>query len=69
MEKHIKELVDKLFESACGYGLAEENIQPRGYEILYNIIDSIDKDNIDDFMYTLYRIAEKTGSDGFDVDA
>lgn len=73
-----------LFDSACGYGMAERNgtqskfnkngnympnktggVAEGGMVALKKCIDAIPDEYFSDFMYTLYRVAEKTGKDGF----
>lgn len=79
-------LINHMFESACGYGMAEGNgIQSKfdsdgnyleskkcgnvegGKKAFAKCINAIPKEYLDDFIYTLYRIAEKSGEDGFAV--
>ena len=54
-----KEIAKHLFESAKGYGMTER-------EILH-VIANIDHEVLEDFIYTMYRIADKSGAEGFDV--
>jgi len=37
-----------------------------GKEAFKKCIDAIPKEYLDDFLYTLYRIADKSGCEGFD---
>jgi hypothetical protein len=54
-----KEIVKHLYESARGYGLSEEKLQV--------CVDVIPEELLEGFIYTLYRIAEKTGPSGFEI--
>lgn len=54
-----KEIAKHLFESAKGYGMSER-------EILH-VIANIDNKSLEDFVYTMARIAEKSGAEGFTV--
>lgn len=82
-----KKMIDHMFNSACGYGMAEGNgTQSKFYKdgnympnktggtieggkvAFAKCINSIPSKLLDDFLYTLYRIAEKTGEEGFDTD-
>jgi hypothetical protein len=84
MNTKRKEIIDHLFESACGYGMAEEistnckyatngKLMPgkidgtvAGGKIAFTkCIEAIPDEYLEDFIYTLYRIAEKSGSEGF----
>lgn len=58
-----EKLIKHMFKSACGYGMADKN--GGGYEIFKKCLESIPDEHFDDFIYTLYRIAEKSGEDGF----
>ena len=81
-----QQLIDHIFNSACGYGMAESNgIQSKfdengeyiplktggtvegGKVAFQKCMDSIPNHLFDDFIYTLYRVADKSGSDGFDL--
>jgi hypothetical protein len=85
--KDRKEIIDHLFQSACGYGMAEGNgIQSKfdvdgdympnksggtvegGKKAFAKCINAIPEKYFEDFLYTLYRIADKSGSDGFSID-
>lgn len=63
-----------MFKSACGYGMAEGNgIQSKfggtiegGKKAFERCMNSIPDELFGDFVYTLYRIADKSGADGFD---
>lgn len=84
-KKRKKEIIDHLFNSACGYGMAEGNgIQSKfdkngnympnkkggtvegGKKAFEKCMNSIPNELFGDFVYTLYRIADKSGADGFD---
>jgi len=54
-----KVIAKHLFKSAKGYGMSEA-------EILKSI-DSVPHELLDHFIYTLYRVADKSGSEGFDI--
>ena len=76
-------IIDHMFKSACGYGMAEGNgIQshyaddgsylPQGRGTVEGgriafakCINAIPDEYLSDFLYTLYRIADKSGSEGF----
>ena len=79
-----QEIINHLFKSACGYGMAEENgIQSKfddngnytptkkggtvqgGKKAFEKCMNSIPDEYFADFVYTLYRIADKSGADGF----
>ena len=81
-----EELIDHLFNSACGYGMAEGRKFDNdgnyskdfkyskskinsvgGKEAFRKCINAIPDEYLDDFIYILYRIAEKSGYDGFSV--
>jgi hypothetical protein len=53
------EAIEFIHQSAANYGLNLEDFE--------KCMLSIPNDLFDKFIYTLYRIAEKSGSDGFDV--
>jgi hypothetical protein len=53
-----QELIKHMFNSARGYGL--------GYEHFEKCLLSIPDEHFDMFIYTLRRIAEKSGYNGFD---
>jgi hypothetical protein len=55
-----KKIVKHLYESARGYGLSEEKLQV--------CIDAIPEELLEGFIYTFYRIAEKTGPSGFEIE-
>jgi hypothetical protein len=57
-EKDRQRCIKHMFESACGYGQTEEAFT--------ECMLAIPLDKFEDFVYTLYRIADKTGVDGFD---
>ena len=59
-----REISDHLFEHACGYGMADEK---NGKEDFFECIKSIPDGMIECFIYTLYRIAEKSGVEGFNI--
>ena len=84
--KKKKELIDHMFDSACGYGMAEGNgVQSKfdssgnylpnkrggtkegGRKAFHKCMESIPEEYFDDFIYTLYRIAEKSGHKGFEI--
>jgi len=54
-----KEIAEHLFQSAKGYGMTREE--------MYKAIGSIPVALREAFVYTLYRIADKSGSEGFNV--
>ena len=54
-----KEIAEHMFQSAKGYGMSREE--------MYKAIGSIPVALLEDFVYTLYRIADKSGSEGFNV--
>ena len=86
MNKERKqEIINHIFTSACGYGMAEGNgIQSKfdtngsylpnrtggtkegGKKAFEKCMNSIPDAYFEDFIYTLYRVADKSGSDGFD---
>ena len=86
MNKERKqEIIDHMFKSACGYGMAERNgIQSKfdengdympnktggtakgGKRAFEECMNAIPEDLFGDFVYTLYRISDKSGADGFD---
>ena len=59
-----KEISKHLLEHANGYGMAET---AKGIENFYKCINSIPYELREDFLYTLYRISEKSGPEGFDI--
>lgn len=82
-----QKLIDHIFKSACGYGMAEKNgLQSKfdqngdfmpnktggsvegGRAAFQKCMDAIPNHLFDYFIYTLYRVAEKSGAEGFDVD-
>ena len=86
MNNNKKEIIDHMFESACGYGMAEGNgsqskfnadgtYMPNkkggtvegGKKAFEKCMNSIPDEYFDDFIYTLYRIADKSGYSGFDL--
>lgn len=83
--KNKKEMIDHMFNSACGYGMAEGNgfqskfddegnylpekkggTKEGGKKAFEKCMNSIPDAYFDDFIYTLYRIADKSGADGFE---
>ena len=79
-----KQIINHLFRSACGYGMAEGNgfqakyasdgsVMPDGKggtvaggKIAFTkCIEAIPDEYLEDFIYTLYRIADKSGEEGF----
>ena len=56
--KNKKEMIDHMFNSACGYGMGKKAFE--------KCMNSIPDAYFDDFIYTLYRIADKSGADGFE---
>ena len=85
-QKRKTEIINHLFNSACGYGMAEGReynddgtLIPNfnysnskvntigGKNALSKCINAIPNEYLDDFLYTLYRIADKSGSDGFSI--
>lgn len=88
MDNYEKQkLIDHMFSSACGYGMAERNgIQSKfdeygnytpnktggtveGGKIAFKrCMEAIPHDLFDDFIYTLYRIADKSGCEGFSLE-
>lgn len=81
-----QKLIDHMFNSAKGYGMAERNgIQSKfdehgnympnkkdgvveGGKIAFEkCMNSIPDELFNDFIYTLYRIADKSGEDGFEL--
>ena len=52
-----KEIAKHLFESAQGYGMSEKE--------LLKCINSIPHSMLERFVYTMFRIADKSGSNGF----
>lgn len=54
-----KKIAHKLFEAAKGYGMTE-------HEILKSL-NAIPHAMVDDFIYTMFRIADKSGAEGFEV--
>lgn len=54
-----KKIARKLYEAAKGYGMTER-------EILKSL-NSIPHEMVDGFVYTMMRISEKSGAEGFDV--
>jgi hypothetical protein len=84
-KKRKQEIIDHIFKSACGYGMAESNgIQSKfaddgsympnktggtvegGKKAFEKCMNAIPDEYFEDFLYTLYRVAEKRGADGFD---
>lgn len=80
-----QEIINHMFKSACGYGMAERNgIQSKfdvegnympnktggvvegGKKAFEKCMNAIPDELFGDFVYTLYRIADKSGADGFD---
>lgn len=51
--RSAEEIAKNLYESASGYGLPQESI--------LKCIKSIPEDLLEDFLYTMYRIGEKSG--------
>lgn len=83
-QKERQKIVDHLFESACGYGMAEGNGTQSHFDDQGNYtpvdingtvaggkvaftkcINAIPEEYLLDFIYTLYRIADKRGEEGF----
>ena len=56
----INKIVDKLHYAANGYGLSKQDIEI--------CIESIPEELLNDFIYTMRRIAEKSGKEGFNVE-
>jgi len=54
-----KKIARKLYLSALGYGMSERDI--------LKSLNSIPHEMVDDFIYTMKRIAEKSGREGFEV--
>jgi hypothetical protein len=59
-----KEIAAHLLEHANGYGMAET---VKGQQDFYKCIGSIPYELREAFVYTLYRIADKSGSEGFSI--
>lgn len=51
--------IKHLHQSACGYGLDIDKFTL--------CLESIPDELFDDFVYTLYRISEKSGQEGFSL--
>ncbi len=54
-----------MLESACGYGMAETEEEKKDFE---KCMLAIPDEHFDNFVYTLQRIAEKSGEYGFFCD-
>ena len=54
-----KKIAKALFNAAHGYGMSE-------HEILKSL-NAIPHYMVEDFIYTMYRIADKSGPEGFDI--
>lgn len=54
-----------MFNSACGYGMADKD--GKGWMVFKECMDAIPAEHFDALIYTLYRIAEKSGQDGFEA--
>jgi hypothetical protein len=61
-----QEIIDILFKNMCGYGFADLTYID-GKVKFAQCINSIPKDLLDDFLYSMYRIADKCGAGGFDI--
>ena len=59
-----KKLIEHIFKSACNYGMADPK-KKDGKEKFLKCMNSIPDDLFDDFIYTLERVAEKSGDEGF----
>lgn len=59
--------IKHLYDSACGYGFADimKHKDNSGYEKFASILNAIPEELFSEFIYTLYRIAEKSGDEGF----
>ena len=59
-----KRIAKHLIEHANGYGMANSE---EGKQDFYKCISSIPHEHLEYFIYTLCRIAEKSGAEGFAV--
>lgn len=61
--------IKHLYDSACGYGFADimKHKDNSGYEKFASILNAIPEELFSEFIYTLYRIAEKSGDEGFSI--
>ena len=57
-------VIESMLEHARGYGMSETE---EGKEDFRRCMNSIPDELFGDFIYTLYRIADKSGSEGFDI--
>tara|TARA_R100000951_G_scaffold114060_1_gene117471 strand:+ start:1128 stop:1967 length:840 start_codon:yes stop_codon:yes gene_type:complete len=62
VEGNDQTLINHILKSACGYGMAETE---KGKNEFIKCMNSIPSKYFEDFIYTLSRVAEKSGSDGF----
>lgn len=64
-----EDLIKHIFESACGYGMADvqSTTNGSGYDEFKQCMYSIPDEYFDDFIYTLRRVAEKSGEEGFEI--
>jgi hypothetical protein len=69
MKMSNQHIIDALFDNMHGYGFADVSRQPYldGKAKLAQCINSIPPDLLADFLYSMYRIADKSGPGGFDV--
>jgi len=59
------ELIKHIFKSACGYGMAD--VKGSGFDVFNQCMYSIPDKHFEEFIYTLWRVAEKSGHDGFEI--
>jgi hypothetical protein len=66
MNSNTQQIIDTLFANMCGYGFADKNCVD-GKAKFAQCLNAIPTDLLPDFLYSMYRIADKSGPDGFDI--